>query len=130
MDKGYETRRIVAHQIHKEALDDETKFDAAWVKLAGKSWSDCINFDERGVDNPIIILIDEAQILYGKLDFFWTNIKALQDGFLWENLPLRLLLFSMFDGRYAPSTATPVDFRNPLGLDDLLLMPAEFDLFR
>ena len=103
-------------------MDNVNNFDDVWEKIAGESWSSC-----RTCTVPTDIFIDEAQILYGKADFFWVDIKGLLDD---PNPNIRVLLLSMYSDRLGVMMGdyyTPIDFPYALGLECLHLKRTEFD---
>ncbi|CAI2174979.1 9423_t:CDS:2 [Funneliformis geosporum] len=55
-----------------DLLSSPTSFDDYWKSQIGRTWTDCINGNES-----MNILIDEVQILYGHIPFFWNNLKGL-----------------------------------------------------
>ncbi|CAG8648725.1 10516_t:CDS:10, partial [Ambispora leptoticha] len=103
---------------------DAVAFDAFWKFHAGLTWTDCTT-----CESPINVLIDEAQILYGGVSFFWTALKRLMNP-RFTNPYLRVLLSMYGDAGVVTdtiSTATPIEFSATLGLDDLRMTRDEYD---
>ncbi|CAG8464882.1 7469_t:CDS:2, partial [Paraglomus occultum] len=127
--KGHTVKYItLAHWKRTEfpdLLHNNDAFDAFWKNEIQCTWSECTKSKD-----PIFILIDEAQVLYngnGSLDF-WTQIKYFTDH---PKNGLHVLLLSMYESQNAGSAIlndsyTPIDFINPMGLDELHLNENEF----
>ena len=121
--KGRVVRRLSTTAVNDtEAMDNANSFDDVWEKVVGESWSNCC-----ACTVPTDILIDQAQNLYGKADFFWRDIKGLLHN---PNPNLRVLLISMYSDRLGvmrDDLYIPIDFPSALGLEWLRLKRAEFD---
>src|SRR6185312_10496656 len=74
----------------------------------------------------LYVLIDEAQILYGKVTFFWDRLKLLMQHNT-SNCNLHLMLLSMYDDP-TNTEGMPITFNATLGLDDLRLLSNEFTI--
>ena len=126
--RGYVVKYITLAHWRKgefpDLLSDNGSFDAFWRKEIQCTWSECANNPR-----PVYVLIDEAQVLYGgsgTLDF-WNDVKFYtdhpKDGFY-------VLLLSMYEARNPRDIDsyryTPIEFSNPMGLDELRLREDEF----
>jgi len=54
--------RLLESSGHQDAIS----FDTFWEECTGTRWTDCYNCNVM-----TYVLIDEAQILYGRVTFFW-----------------------------------------------------------
>src|SRR6266511_1620665 len=104
-------------------LRNLTSFNKFWINQTGRSWTDYIYGNE-----PMDILIDEAQMLYGHVPFFWNNLKGLMQRASHNKKPLlRVLLLSMYgEPRNSGNNSTPIDFPVTLGLEYLRLSRVEY----
>ncbi|KAF0501901.1 crinkler family protein [Gigaspora margarita] len=95
-------------------MENNESFDSFWKEQVGETWTNCLQ-----CKTPTDVLIDEAQILYGKATFFWTAIKSLQDR---PNSNLRMMLLSMYSDCptiNGGSHYIPVKFGHVLGMEQL-----------
>ena len=70
------------------------------------------------------MLIDEAQILYSRVPFFWKSLKRIQDE---HHSHLHVLLLSMYGEAHGAQISTPIEFPAALGLNDMRLPHDEFE---
>ncbi|CAG8601911.1 11686_t:CDS:2 [Ambispora leptoticha] len=120
--KGYTVVCItMLDLLEKSGHQDPISFDTFWEERTGTKWTDCYNCSVI-----MYVLIDEAQILYGKVTFFWNRLKLLMQHNT-SNCNLRLMLLSMYDD---PTNieGTPITFNATLGLEDLRLLSNEFTI--
>jgi hypothetical protein len=114
--------------LNLQTLDgkkDAEAFDAYWKESGAEmTWTACVE-----CKTPTDVLIDEAQVLYGSVTFFWNKIKYIKQRKSYYPY-LRVLFLSMY-GYSGVGTAdaayTPVDFDSALGLDDLRIRRDEFE---
>jgi len=101
---------------------DIQSFDNFWMTSVGISWTQCANSNE-----PIDIMLDEVQMIYGLAGFFWAKIKLLmQTGT--RNKNVRILLLGMYgDTDSIGTTATPVQLKYTVGLNTLRLRSDEYE---
>lgn len=103
-----------------KACYDEDHFEKFWESKAGRTWTDI-----SCSTTSTIVIIDEAQVIYGEsCGFFWGRLKELLSS-SGRNPKLRVLLVATYD----PSTSnsiTPIQFTDALGLQCLRLTDSEF----
>ncbi|CAG8637315.1 3156_t:CDS:2 [Paraglomus brasilianum] len=108
-----------------ETCFNENFFQNYWKSRVGHTWDEVIRWTE-----PIKIIIDEAQIIYGDCaPFFWGDLKELMST-PWRNTTLQMLLLAIHDPTYDPtlnSQLIPIHFANILGLDALHMTSNEFE---
>ena len=122
-NKGRRVVRISMLRLvgQERELEHADYFNEFWKERVKTTWTECSDCEAQ-----TDIIIDEAQVLYDKVPFFWARLKSLMqaDG---RNPNLRVLLLSMYGDRCLLGIATPLDFPSTLGLDDLRLLRPEFD---
>ena len=114
------SRTEVARTVRRmESRMEANPFADVWKQVTGSSLSYYSNCRYR-----TDILIDEAQILYGKVNSFLRGIKAVVDH---SNARIRVLLSMRSDLPPGGDHYPPLDFPTSLGLDWFCLKRKEFD---
>ncbi|CAG8601206.1 8855_t:CDS:1, partial [Paraglomus brasilianum] len=118
LQEHYLTRNFNAVYISLASYKPDTQdFDEFWKLKIGSTWMSI-----SSSIMPTRIIVDEAQVIYGGVQFFWGTLKVLSSTLGQHDI--RVLLLGTYHPTY--NIVMPMTFPDALGLSSLRLTQGEF----
>jgi hypothetical protein len=122
---------LLAHHFQEQSIScynismirkDERSLDEEIQYRYQRKIADFLNIEDK---TNRILLIDEAQVIYGEEKIFWKSLKNI-DG---KAKHIKILFFASYGETVVPTVGTPYSFRCIRGLDVMLCTEEEAQEF-